>query len=40
MNNKYIKTCYITRTFTDDTTLYDVSVTSTSEVYVAVTQKY
>jgi hypothetical protein len=38
--NKCSKTCYIAHTDTDDLTLRDASVTSTSEVYVAVTLKY
>jgi hypothetical protein len=39
MKHKHSKTWYITCSDTDDPTLHVVSVTSTSEVYVAVTLK-
>ena len=40
MKNKYSKACYIAHTDTDDPTSHAASVTSTSEIYVAVTLKY
>jgi hypothetical protein len=40
MKNKYSKTCCVAHTDTDDPALLAASVTSTSEMYVAVTLKY